>query len=257
MVSAIAKSPTGAPSPELLSSMSDLQSFNLLIWAGSLVVNSVISCAVFRAVLRPEQSAFAYLRLGNEELWVMLVQFVRNLVIVAIEFVLLIPLMIVGFISVALSHGAGGIPGIIVGALVVVAVMIWVSLRLSLAGPITFTERQFRLFESWTLTRGRGWRLFGVAVIVAVVAMVIYFAAVILGLITGLALWGGMPHPASVQALLSQPPGQWVQALAPLLMLIASLGFVVGALLTPITLAPWPYIYKQLQPGVDIAATFS
>ena len=107
-----------------------------------------------------------------------------------IEFVLLIPLMIVGFISVALSHGAGGIPGIIVGALVVVAVMIWVSLRLSLAGPITFTERQFRLFESWTLTRGRGWRLFGVAVIVAVVAMVIYFAAVILGLITGLALWG-------------------------------------------------------------------
>jgi hypothetical protein len=47
--------------------------------------------------------------------------------------------------------------------LIAAGLLIWLALRLSMAAPMTFADNQFRLFESWTLTKGQGWRLLGVA----------------------------------------------------------------------------------------------
>jgi hypothetical protein len=179
----------------------------------------------------------------------MLVQFVRSILIAVIQTAMAIPVAILTGVATLGGQNAGLVGIRLLGQLAMYAVVVWVTLRLSLAGPITFTERQFRLFESWTLTRGNTWRLLGVGVIISVVGFV--------GVAGVVGIWTSTPHPTNIQTLLSEPPEQWSQTLAPILILIGGAVFFVGALLTPITLAPWPFIYKQLQPTADIAATFS
>ena len=245
----------GHPSAEALTpQIGGLLGLFVLLALGSLVVGAVISCAVFRAILEPEKSSFAYMRLGSEELWVMLVGFVRSLLTGVLQIVLAIPLgIVVGLLTATLPGGAALVRTI--GQLAIYLVVIWVTLRLSLAGPITFAERQFRLFESWSLTRGYGWSLFAVALIVGVIGVVVYLLALVVGLVGGFAIWGGIPHPSNMQAFLSQPASYWMRGLAPLLTLIGVLVWLVAAILTPIVIAPWARIYRSLTPGADLAST--
>jgi len=256
-ITTVAKSGSNPDPSAMLAGMSGLFGMILLLFLGSLVVGTVVSCAVIRAVLQPENSAFAYLRLGGEELWVMLVQFVRSILIAVIQTAMAIPVAILTGVATLGGQNAGLVGIRLLGQLAMYAVVVWVTLRLSLAGPITFTERQFRLFESWTLTRGNTWRLLGVGVIISVVGFVVYLIVAIVGVAGVVGIWTSTPHPTNIQTLLSEPPEQWSQTLAPILILIGGAVFFVGALLTPITLAPWPFIYKQLQPAADVAATFS
>jgi hypothetical protein len=46
--------------------------------------------------------------------------------------------------------------------------------------------------------------------------------------------------------LLSQSPDQWIGPLAPFIALFGLMVLIAGALLTPISVAPWPYIYRTL-----------
>ena len=72
----------GAPDPTSFTAMSQrLTLMNPLMQLGSLVIRAVLYAAVFRAVLRPRESSFFYLRLGPAELWQALVIFVLAVVI--------------------------------------------------------------------------------------------------------------------------------------------------------------------------------
>ncbi|HEY2483101.1 MAG TPA: hypothetical protein VGI30_13025 [Caulobacteraceae bacterium] len=231
---------------DILALAPQLGAFFLLMGLGGLVVGAVISCAVYRAVLEPESSEFAYLRLGDQEIKVMVVNFIRGLILFGINFTLSITLAL----FLVLANGAGpATTGLVrlVGEAVVVCVLFWVQLRLSLAGPMTYRERRFRLFESWTLTRGLTWRLVAVGVILFVIGVVVYLGVVSLAIAGSLAIWNSAPRPADLQALLSQPPAQWIGALAPFIALIGLMVLIAGALLTPIGLAPWPHIYRALE----------
>jgi hypothetical protein len=66
--------------------------------------------------------------------------------------------------------------------LVSIGVILFVLVRLSLAPVATFAERRLAIFESWTLTRGQFWRLFGAyalalacIVVIGVLIMVVCF----------------------------------------------------------------------------------
>lgn len=228
----------------------------VLLALGALVVGSVISCAIYRAVLTPEDRRFAYLRLGPEELWVMLVGAARFLVMVGLQVAMSIPtLIIVGLVATVAQPALAGVR--IVLQFAAYGVVVWVTLRLSMAGPMTFTERRFRLFESWTLTRGYGWRLVAIFLLMGVMTLAVYLLCVVGGAVFGVMLWQSMPHPADIQAFLAQPVSQWSRELAPLLTLMAVVVTILGALLAPISTAPWPHILRRLRPGADVAATFS
>jgi hypothetical protein len=244
------------PTEELLPQTGGLRGLFVLLFLGSLVVGAVVSCAVFRAILRPEQSSFAYMRLGSEELWVMLVNLVRIVLTSVLQIALAIPLGILVAFLTAASPGLVAPVGAI-AQIIISGIVIWITLRLSLAGPITFTEGRFRLFESWILTRGYGWRLLAVALIVGVIGVVVYLMALVVGLIGGFAIWKTIPHPVDVQAYLSQPASSWMGRLAPLLGLIGGLVWFVAAILTPIVIAPWARIYSSLTTGPRLAATVS
>jgi len=165
-----------------------LGAFALLMGLAGLVVGAVVSCAVYRAVLEPENSEFAYLRLGDQEIRVMVVNFIRGLILFAINLILSIT---VAMLLVVANTAGPAVTSVVrlVGEAIVLCVLFWVQLRLSLAGPMTYWERRFRLFESWTLTRHLSWRLVAVGVILFVIGGIVYLGVVTLGIAGSLTLW--------------------------------------------------------------------
>jgi hypothetical protein len=234
-----------------------LGAFALLGGIFSLALGAVISCAVYRAILTPDDSAFAYLRLGEREILVLLVNFVKAVILAVASFAMGIVLAIFMFAAMAGGQGAGMAINLI-GRIVVQGVIFWLQLRLCLAGPMTFTEGRFRLFESWAATRGLTLRLLVVGIILALIVLVVYLALVTLGALVGVGLWNSAPRPADIRSLLAQPSSVWMPALAPFITLGVVLVTVGGAILTPILNAPWAHIYRTLAGGgADTAETFS
>ena len=223
----------------------------LVLW----VVGAIINMAVVRAVLAPEDAAFAYLRFGRAELWLMLANLVLFILYMVVSFALAIPVALIGAVATLASHDAAPFVSLLV-QLVTWAVSIWLMLRFSMMAPMIFTERRFRLFESWTLTRGHAWSLFGVGVVVALVSLAVYVALAALGFAIGVPLFQSLHLGPTAEGFFSQPPQAIWNALAPLLALYAVLAFVASVILTPLFFAAWPEAYRQLTRG-DLAATFS
>ncbi|HLI67501.1 MAG TPA: hypothetical protein VKU90_14155 [Caulobacteraceae bacterium] len=124
----------------------------------NLAFQSIFTCAVYRAVLRPTESARGYLRLGVDELRMAALNVIFALILAATLFA-------VGMVAALAGAAAAGAPSLVVlvGDLVTIAAFwagVIVLLRLSLAGPMTFAERRLVVFDSWRLTRGIGLRLF-------------------------------------------------------------------------------------------------
>jgi hypothetical protein len=144
----------------------------MLGWADVFVGLTVVACAVYRAVLRPEERAFAYLRLGGGELRVMgvsalLVGF-TVLLFVALSFSLTV---FSAFLGAAAGPWATAIPGLL---LLLAGTVLGV--RLSMAGPIALIERRHSLSGSWELSRKRFWSLLGLWAIVGAVAFLVLLA---------------------------------------------------------------------------------
>ena len=60
---------------------SSLTGLNMLYWLWSTFVKSVVCGAVFRAVLTPENGAWAYLRISSREMWLALVLLVEQVLL--------------------------------------------------------------------------------------------------------------------------------------------------------------------------------
>ncbi|WP_129790844.1 hypothetical protein [Sphingosinicella sp. CPCC 101087] len=133
----------------------------LLVWLAMFLVVAVLMTAAFRAMLRPEEPSLVGLRLGADEIRTMglslllAVAFYAGFVIVAFA---------IGLMFVGVGAGmnlAGSVLFIIVAIIAVLASVIWLQVRLSLVFALTFLRRRIVVVESWTLTRGRFWTLFG------------------------------------------------------------------------------------------------
>jgi hypothetical protein len=223
----------------------------VVVW----VISAIINMAVVRAVLEPEAGAFAYLRLGPAELWLMLANFVLFILYTLVSMALAIPVSLASAIAVLGWRGAA--PFISLPAqLITWGVTLWLGLRFCMVAPMIFSERRFRLFESWSFTRGHVWRLFGVGVVMVAASAVLYLALVAVGLAVAwpmvgqLASLGGTP-----QTFFAQSPQQIWRELAPFMALYAALLWIGSTILLPVFFAPWPEAYRQLTRS-HLAATF-
>jgi len=165
----------------------------LLMMVLLLVVMTVVWAAVFRAVLFPEQSRFAYLRLGMDELRLLGCVLV---LLIAFYLLMLVSGIVLVILGAAVMGMGGAASGVITIALAALVLSLWLGTRFSLAGPLTILERKIIIGRSWRMTRGNFWRLLGAYLAILVLLAIVYGTLSLLrnpGLAT-------MMRPASLEA---------------------------------------------------------
>ena len=181
----------------------------LLLQLVALIVYIVLMTAAMRAVLRPREGGFAFLGFGMDELRVIGVT-----LILGIAFYVGIAIVAVGMVMVILAvSSSGGDEAVAIAVIAILflmlPVLIWLAVRLSLATPLTLLRGKIILGESWRLTKGHFWSLFGGYLVIFVM---ILFLALLAGLATNgsyfASLIGSMGDPrateAAMQAQLAQ-----------------------------------------------------
>lgn len=142
-------------------------SFTILFVAIFLLIWVVTTTAVFRSVLRPEERAGFFLRLGLDEF--------RNGLFSAVAF-LVVPvvggalagglfLLFTPFLHNQSEHSRYLI---VAGSVMTGCLGVWLGTRLSLIAVETFAERRFHMSAYWPLARGRFWRVLAAYAVIAV-----------------------------------------------------------------------------------------
>ncbi len=114
-------------------------------------------------------------------------------------------------IGLAMLLGVVLVPGYMLLAL-------WLSARLSAAAALTVRDRQIRFFESWRVTRGKGWTIVGAWIVLSLIAIVVLILFYLLLAALGIGL------------LSAQVPGLMDGDVAD--------GAIVGAVVSPVFWAP-------------------
>lgn len=143
---------------------------------GLLILLTILSAAALRAALRPEESGFAYLRLGLDEL--RLVALV--LLLAVIYFVIFIVATFLGGIFGVIAGGgnpAGMVVVIVAMTLASLLFILFLQIRLSPAIALTMIRRKIVIGDAWRLTRGHFWTLFGGYVAIGLMLTIGYLVA--------------------------------------------------------------------------------
>jgi MFS family permease len=212
-----------------------------------LAFQCMMAAAIYREIFRHEDSRFGYLRLGADEL---------RLMALTLFFVLSAILMLAGAtlgaaIVGALASTVGGPSlGVSIGAmaeLFFLGLAVFVLVRLSLAPAATFAERRLRVGESWGLTRGAFWPLFGAyllafacIVVIGLLAMVLFSA--VAGIIVILA--GG--QLTDLSAIFHPDETSFRTYLNPGMIAYMIVGSLFNTLYYAVIAAPGALVYRRL-----------
>ena len=152
--------------------MMQFQGANALMQLMQLALTVVIYAAIMRAVVRPKEQSFFSLRLGMDELAVLVVG-------IAVCVGLYAGMIILGLLGagIGFSVWSFGAPanGIIIAVMVVVFVLaiLLAMARVSLIAPASVLTRSFAFAEGWRLGRGRTGALFGMSLLILLIILAI------------------------------------------------------------------------------------
>jgi uncharacterized membrane protein len=221
-----------------------------------LATNSILMAAVNRLILRPQDSAGGYLRLGADEL--------RQAAVQVLLYLVLFGAYLAGVIVVALLSAIGkGVGGAGLGVLLalvsgaaVLCGLILLSVRLSFVSTLAFDKRKIDLRASWDMTKGRFWSLFGTYLIATILAAVVYLLLFVMiyavGAIATVAAGGGLAEAGDA---LRGEATTLAELFSVAGILRAVLSGLMSILISLIVFAPAPTIYAQLR-GRDVSETF-
>lgn len=213
----------------------------------SLIASAMIYAAVSRAVLRPGESAFGYLRLGMDE--------VRVLVVSIVLFFVFMALMVVasGIIGALIGMTiAAEIPAlwllVVLLILAAIGACIWLAVRLSLAIPITMAERRIAIFDSFGFTRGRFWPLLGMALLAWVMSVVVGLLGSLVAMPLQFATGGGM---MALEGLEDESLQVILQSAWPAIAAWILINAVMSALQVAVVYAPFSAAYRDMKGGAS------
>ena len=213
----------------------------------SIIVSTMLSTAIARAVVRPKDSAFGYLRLGMDELRVFGAMVVMMLLI-AVYYVVVFG-VVFGVGAYANSSGQGGWFALaLVLGLAGFCGLIWLAVRLSLMVPIIVAEKRFTVLSSLGLTKGRFWPLLGMALLAFIMAIVVAFLGWLISMPLTLLVGGSMA--SQFAGMEGHSMTQILPKLAPILIVSGLFNAVVSALQLAIMYAPFAEAYRQIK-GLD------
>jgi hypothetical protein len=223
-----------------------------ILFLGSLVSQTLILGAIYRAVLTPQDRRFGYLRIGRAELWLGLTLLVFWVVIFLLVLVLALPLIAGGVITALQASrnvASAGITGIVVGlaAIGFVIGLLWVMIRLSLGPVMSWASGDFKLFDSWQLTRGHEWSIFLICVGLVVI---LWLCEVILGGIAA-AVFLGSGGLDSLRNI-TTPMQAW-DRVGPFLPVMVVCVALFQAFALAVFAAPFAEIYRELMGGASEA----
>lgn len=206
----------------------------ILVLLLAMLLMGVMTGAVYRSILRPEERSVAYLRIGPDEVRLAAVHLLLFLILMAF----VIP------INALLLAAMGGIAGpvLAVAALALIGVMFWVGVRLCLATPVTFAEHRISLPRAWRLTRGRFWPLLGMAVLAVIFYVMVWLLVTFLGVVI-VGLSGG------AQAVASEGPPSIGTVIA--LLVSVAIQLLVPTLQVVMIFAPFAVAYQALSGPED------
>ena len=250
------------PSPEQIASLVlTLLPAILLMIPLALIFNGVMVAGVNRAILRPKEKGFFYLRLGGDEMRLALVLLIQGLATFAIDMAgQMLQFAVVGGGSLAAGAmendtAMGGM--FFVGLLlrfVSIGVLIFLSVRFCLAAPQSFATKSINIIGTWSLTKGRFWTIVGAyllsGVIVAVIILLVGGVAVAIGV--GAFMAAGLANMTGEAALM--------QNLPTIVGFVAAAAVVYGLLITfanTVIYAVAPNLYQQIVGADDPSAVFS
>lgn len=193
---------------ELLDLITHLGGAMVLLIALALVLGSVLQAAIIRSVIEPKNDRFAYLRLGKEEIQLLIVSLITWAAALGVT---VIPSGAVVLGAALLSGAAAGWFATL-GALAVIGLSMWVAVRLSLLGPHAFSHHHIDVRAAWIQTHGQFFRLLAMfAMTIALSAVVSIIGATVSGIVGNL-ISGGMEaaeggvvanHPRLILTLLA------------------------------------------------------
>lgn len=179
---------------ELIDIVARRQGTLLPLIAFAVALQSVISVAIMRAVVHPQERRLAYLRVGAEEgrqFVVALVGWVVALIVTALPSAVLV-LIGAGLISLGAVETNRWVE--VLGAIAVAGLSIWFGIRLSLLSITTFAEGKLSLRRTWTLTDHHFWHLLGMYALAVVLTILVGVAQTLVsGLIVTFS--GGVTNP--------------------------------------------------------------
>ncbi|HEY1072319.1 hypothetical protein [Brevundimonas sp.] len=234
----------GQAEPSLEEMQPLMQAYGVIVaWAAplGLLFSAVISTAIARSVIRPEDRKFGYMRVGKDELRVL----GASLIVALIMFgVTVVGFMLVSLVAALAMTAPALWLAVVLLSLALLAVAIWLSVRLSLVVPATFAEGRIAVKSAFAMTGQKTfWPLFGMAIIAWVMAMLVGLlgsavAAPLSLMVGGAERLVGM-EGASVPSLLS--------ALGPMLAVSLVVNAVMSAAQIVIMYAPFSAAYLHLR----------
>ncbi|MNH49439.1 hypothetical protein D3C73_10170 [compost metagenome] len=230
------------PSPEDIERLA--QAYGVIIgWAMplGLLFSAVISTAIARSVIRPEDRKFGYLRVGKDEL--------RVLGASLLVFLIMFAVTLAGFMIVtAAMAGAMALPAlwlvVVLLSLAIIGLLVWLSVRLSLVVPSTFAEGRIMLKPAFAMTGKKVfWPLLGMAIIAGIMAMLVGLLGSAVAAPLNLMV-GGSEQLVAMQGV-SVP--SLLSALGPMLAVSLVVQAVLSAAQIVIMYAPFSAAYLQLK----------
>jgi hypothetical protein len=231
----------------------------LLLQVAFFILFVILMTAAQRAVLRPRESGFAFLRLGMDELRMLALSVILGILFyVGFLIVLVIVVMLVAGAGAAAGAGVAGAAAII-GVIAAVAAMAWPATRLSLAFPLTLVRGKIIIGESWRRTKGRFWTLF--AAYLAIFLM-IFLLSILVGLVTSGSyiadMVQNMGNPAGMQQAMRAEVARQTGGVNAMMVVGWILSGVVGALYVALGSGAVATAARELTEDEDeIAETFA
>ena len=203
---------------------------------------SVVNCALYRMILRPDDRGLFYFRLGGDELKMLL----SILAVVAVMFGASIASATVFGIAGAFLGAVGLSPIALSGVSLagMFMVLAWLAVRLSLAGPMTFTDRRVRVFEAWAFTRGSFWKLFRTYLVSTALAAAVWALAYVIFTGVTVVIHGGTGALKQLGGADLPTAAPWA---SPISIAYLLMNVLVNPLVYPVIIAPPAVIWRRLQ----------